>query len=71
MVARFAEEISKKKPGKNWVARFVKSSKEELASGFLTGFDLTRKKADNVFQYQRYFDLVSDLLSNVAYINVE
>ena len=53
MVARFAEEISKKKPGKNWVARFVKSSKEELASGFLTGFDLTCKKADNGFQYQR------------------
>ena len=45
MVARFAEEIGGKPVGKNWVARFIKASKKNLASGFLVGFDLNRKKA--------------------------
>ena len=58
MVARFAAEISGRQPGKNWVNRFVRSTRNELESGFLMGFDLVRKKADNNYQYKLYFELV-------------
>jgi len=70
MVARFAAEISGKQPGKNWVNRFVRSAKKELASIFLTGFDLVRKKADNIYQYERYFELVCDPLRPKFYTNI-
>ena len=60
MANRFAAEISGRQPGKNWLNRFIRSAKGELALSFLTGFDLTRKKADNVYQYERYFELVCD-----------
>jgi hypothetical protein len=60
MVRQFACNISGKWPGKNWVYRFVDSEKNGLQSGFLTGFDLSRKKADNAYEYQLYFDLVGD-----------
>ena len=69
MVNRFAAEISGKQPEKNWLNRFVKSAKGELASGFLTGFDLTRKKADNIYQYERYFELVCDPYMAKFYTN--
>ena len=49
MVARFAAKISGKQLKKNWVNCFVRSAKNELESGFLVGFDLVRKKADNSY----------------------
>ena len=70
MVARFVAEISGKQPGKNWVNRFVKSAQNELASSFLTGFDLARKKADNIYQYERYFELVCNPPMVKFYTNI-
>jgi len=58
MVANFAQDICHKSPGKNWVTRFIRSNRDELSSGYLTGQDLSRKKADNIYQYKLYFELV-------------
>jgi hypothetical protein len=49
-------------PGKSWVHRFVKRHKDQLTSEFLSGQGLSRKKADNIYQYERYFDLVQSLI---------
>ena len=45
----FAQDISKKKPGKNWAYRFVQAHQDKLQSRFLQGADLDRKKADNAY----------------------
>ena len=51
MVRTFARDISGKWPGKNWVYNFISSKKNSLVSEFLTGADICRKKADNIYQY--------------------
>ena len=58
MVRTFASDISGKWPGKNWIYSFIKSESNNLTSAFLTGFDMSREKVDNIYQYQFYFDLV-------------
>lgn len=58
MIRRFATEIGGKEPGKNWTYRFCKRHEEKLKSGYLDGFDLVRKHADNPTQVKWYFDLV-------------
>ena len=58
MVANFAQDICHKPPGKSWVTRFIRSHQDQLSSGYLTGQDLSRKKADNTHQYRLYFELV-------------
>lgn len=60
MVRRFAFDISGKSPGNGWVNRFIKSTHGELSSCFLSGFDLNRKRADNLYDYTEYFRLVSN-----------
>jgi transcriptional regulator with XRE-family HTH domain len=57
-VRNFAEDISQKRPGKNWVYRWVDKFKKQLKSDYLMGLDLCRKKADNHFDYFLYFELV-------------
>ena len=49
MVRQFAHDIGGKWPEKNWVYRFVDSAENNLQSGFLKGFNLSRKKADNAY----------------------
>jgi len=49
MVRNFTKDIVKKRPGKNWVYKFVKRHQKVLKSGFLAAADLSRKKADNVY----------------------
>lgn len=61
MVRNFAHDICGIWPGKNWVFRFVDTHKNILKSGYLQGSDLSRKKADNAYQYRLYFELVCDL----------
>ncbi len=56
MVLNFAADISKHRPNRCWVTRFVKRHSNELQSGFLSGFDLSRKKADNYYQYSLFFE---------------
>ena len=58
MVKRFATEVAGFSMGQNWVYRFVNAHESELKSAYLTGFDLSRKKADNAYQYRLYFELV-------------
>ncbi|KAF1985643.1 hypothetical protein K402DRAFT_432315 [Aulographum hederae CBS 113979] len=60
MVGSMAAGLCKKQPGKDWVPRFVGRHREHLQIGFLEGFDLSRKKADNAFEYRRFFEKVWD-----------
>ena len=54
----FAQNICKKLPGKNWAAGFVRRHQDLIASQYLKGFDLTRKKADNWWLINNYFELM-------------
>ena len=63
MIRNFAFNISKKMPGKNWPTCFISKYSSKLGSGFLKGFDLSRKKADSPEAYRRYFKLVCGLIS--------
>jgi hypothetical protein len=58
MVRNFAHDICGIWPAKNWPGRFSERWKDELASGYLSGIDLSRKKADNEYQYGQYFQKV-------------
>jgi Tc5 transposase DNA-binding domain len=58
MVRTFAYDISGKWPGKNWVYRFVDAHNDVLQSGYLQGADMSRTKADNIRQYERFFEMV-------------
>jgi transposase-like protein len=57
MVRVFAAEIAGKCPGKNWVGGFVRRH-PQIQQGYLHGFDLKRKKADNYFRIDAFFKLV-------------
>jgi hypothetical protein len=70
MVQNFAKDIVKKRPGKNWAYKFVKRYQKVLKSSFLAAADLSRKKADNAYQYTLYFKLVCSLLNNSIYTNI-
>ena len=59
MVRNFAKDIGGIQPAKNWLSRYVKRNREKLDSGYQLGFDLSRKKADNIYAYRLYFDKVS------------
>jgi transposase-like protein len=59
MVATFASRIAKKQPGKMWVSRFIKRHSDELKSAYLEGLDLSRKRADNIYLINHYFELVN------------
>jgi len=63
MIRVFAYNISEKQPGKNWSYKFIRRHSDILQSKFLQEADLERKKADNAYQYQLYFDLVSVFIS--------
>ncbi len=59
MICIFAYNISEKQSGKNWFYEFIQRHSDILQSKFLQEADLERKKVDNAYQYQLYFDLVS------------
>ena len=59
MIRVFAYNISEKQSGKNWSYEFVQRHSDILQSKFLQGADLERKKVNNAYQYQLYFDLVN------------
>jgi hypothetical protein len=59
MVKNFAEDLAKNEVGKNSPYEFVKRHNNELSSGWLKGEDLARKKADDTWRYEAYFELVS------------
>ena len=49
MVRNFAHDICGIWPAKNWPGRFSERWKDELTSDYLSGIDLSRKKADNEY----------------------
>jgi len=59
MIRVFTYNISGKQSGKNWCYEFVQRHSDILQSKFLQDADLERKKVDNAYQYQLYFDLVN------------
>ena len=70
MVRNFAEDMVKKCPGKNWAYEFVRRHQKILKSGVLAAVDLSRKKADNAYQYTLYFELVCSSLNIRLYNNI-
>jgi len=70
MVRNFTKDIVKKRPRKNWAYKFIKRHQKVLKSGFLAAADLSRKKADDAYQYTLYFKLVYSLLNNSIYTNI-
>ena len=66
MVKNFAEEIGKFKLGNNWPYYFIKRHRDVLGSDWFDGFDVARKKADNVSRYKAYFKLVSIPLTSLV-----
>jgi hypothetical protein len=56
----FAQNICGKWPGKNWASSFVKRHQDLLASEYLVGFDISRKRADNWWLINNYFNLVQE-----------
>jgi hypothetical protein len=61
MVRTWCSKLAKKWPGKNWVYDFRKRHNIMLDSRWLKGMDVERKKADNLQDYEEYFQLVSTL----------
>ena len=58
MVRSWAVSLAESTLGKNWVNSFVRRHNNTIKCGYLKGFDLNRKKADNWGQYKLYFELV-------------
>lgn len=56
----FAQNICGKLPGKNWPSQFVRRHAASITSQYLVGFDICRKKADNWWLINHYFELVQE-----------
>ena len=56
----FAFNICGEWPGKNWTSRFVKENRDTIASEYLVGFDISRKKADNWWLVNHFFNLLQE-----------
>lgn len=68
LVANFVTEISGRRPGNNWVARFIKRHSQTLDSKYLNTLESARSKADSVKSYNEYFD---SLELKIAKYNVQ
>jgi hypothetical protein len=58
MVRKFAFDIIRKYPSKNWPSDFLKRYKDKYKLRYLRGFNIARKKADSYYYYKLYFELV-------------
>jgi Tc5 transposase DNA-binding domain len=58
MVRNFAVQIAQKQPGPHWIERWLKANKKDLKSGYLTPIDGARKKAESVYYYSLYYELL-------------
>jgi hypothetical protein len=61
-VRNLAEEIVMGPVGINWHANFVARNSDQLSSAYLRSIDHARKKADNSYRFQYYYDLVRVVL---------
>jgi hypothetical protein len=58
MVRNFAAQIAQRQPGPHWLGRWLKANKKVLKCGYLTSIDGARKKAESVYYYSLYFELL-------------
>src|SRR5882757_6353258 len=70
MVRIFASNIAGKQPRIHWASRFCKQHHQEIASIYLKGFDISRKRADSWQELKKYFDLVTSLPSLIFTTNI-
>ena len=63
----FAQNICGKLPARNWATRFVNRHQEKITSQYLTGFDTSRKQADNWWLVNNYFELVQKKIAQYQY----
>ena len=57
-VRTFAYNICGKWPGKNWASKFVQNHSDRITSQYLSGFDISRKKTDNWWLVNQFFNLL-------------
>jgi hypothetical protein len=60
MIKNFATEITGKKPGKNWVARWLQQQSGRLVIKNSSGLDSDRKKAEKKERYELYLKLIKE-----------
>ncbi|KAF1989444.1 hypothetical protein K402DRAFT_308343, partial [Aulographum hederae CBS 113979] len=58
MVRVMASGLCGDLPEKDWVPDLVERHRERLETGFLDGFNLSRKNADNAYEYDKFFEQV-------------
>ena len=56
IVCNLVYEITRRQPGKGWVARFVRRHSDKLVSKYINPIDSDRFKADSVKEYHLWFD---------------
>ena len=69
ILKNIAESIAKTTLGSNWIARFCKRHRTELASIYLHTIDHKRKLADNSQHFQHFFTLVCIFLIWISHTN--
>jgi Tc5 transposase DNA-binding domain len=68
ILKNIAESIAHITLGPNWVARFCKRHRTQLASVYLRTIDHKRKIADNSQHFQHFFNLVCLLFTCVSHM---
>jgi hypothetical protein len=63
----FTSNICGQLPSKSWATKFIRQHKEKITSHYLVGFDLTRKKADNYYLINKYFEIIREKISQYQF----
>ncbi|KAF7572874.1 hypothetical protein PtrM4_077790 [Pyrenophora tritici-repentis] len=59
MIQNFASAIAGRAASQSWVTRFFHRHPDAIISRWSTGLDRNRHRADSVYKYESYFDLLS------------
>ncbi|KAF7573540.1 hypothetical protein PtrM4_084450 [Pyrenophora tritici-repentis] len=59
MIQNFASAIAGRATSQSWVTRFFHRHPDAIISRWSTGLDRNRHRADSVYKYESYFDLLS------------
>jgi hypothetical protein len=62
MITNFAADIAGKRPGINWVARWLKQQSHLLIIKNSKGLDIDRKRAENERKYKAFLALMDEKL---------
>ena len=58
MLRNFIIEIYSREPGKTWISRFLKRYNLNFVLRYTISFDKERSRADSVYKYSLYFELM-------------